>query len=161
MKSFVFFVPLLAAISVSAHGFIDQFTVDGKVFPGNIPSKATKQSAIRQISDPSPIKGAANPSVNCGTDAKPASLVADANPGSKLTFSWKGEDLSNVCFLPISPHSGSHSALVAPQHRPHAHLHGFLWCNHLRQVRLHSSKMVQDRSSRPCRGRRLGSGPTQ
>ena len=113
MKSFTFFVPLLAAISVSAHGFVDQITIDGKVFKGNIPSKATNPSVIRQISDPSPIKGAANPSVNCGTDAKPASLVADANPGSKLTFSWKGEDLSNVCLLPTLLHSDSYSALLS------------------------------------------------
>ena len=99
MKSFTFFAPLLAAISVSAHGFVDQITVDGKVFQGNTPWKATNPSAIRKISDNFPIKGAANPSVNCGKDAKPASLVADANPGSKLTFSWKNGD-SNVYFLP-------------------------------------------------------------
>ncbi|KAF8882002.1 glycosyl hydrolase family 61-domain-containing protein [Infundibulicybe gibba] len=84
-----FFVPLLAAASVAAHGFVSTVTIDGKVFKGTI-GKADKpaDSVIRQVTEPSPIKGAQNPAVNCGNNAQASSLVADAQPGSQFTFDW-------------------------------------------------------------------------
>jgi len=95
MKSFAFFVPLLAAASVAAHGLVTEITVDGKAYKGGLPDGPKVDSVIRQINDPSPIKGAKNPNTNCGPGAKPAKLIANANPGSKVTFTWQGADRSN------------------------------------------------------------------
>ncbi len=97
-----------------AHGFVDQVTIDGKVYKGNTPNnpKCTPRfsdlygslshfdpvaSPVRLIDDISPVKGATNKNLNCGQNAQKAALVADANPGSNLTFSWfagGGEDVS-------------------------------------------------------------------
>jgi hypothetical protein len=49
-----------------------------------------------------PVKGANNPSVNCGNDAQLASDIADANPGDSMSFLWTGGDLSKVRHLPLS-----------------------------------------------------------
>jgi hypothetical protein len=95
MKSFAFFVPLLAAASAAAHGLVTQITIDGKAYQGGLPNGARIDSVIRQINDPSPIKGARNPNTNCGPGAKPAKLNANANPGSQVTFKWQGADRSN------------------------------------------------------------------
>lgn len=94
-----FFIPLIAAAYASAHGFVSTFTVDGKPFTGNVPNGAKNPSVVRQISDVRPVKGADNPAVNCGLDAGRASLVADVNPGSVVTFDWTGGDGSNVSFV--------------------------------------------------------------
>jgi len=93
--SLSFLAPLLAAAYVQAHGFVHQITIDGKAFIGNVPNANPKPSIIRQINDVSPVKGADNPNINCGQHAQNAALVADANPGSVVTFDWKGGDLSN------------------------------------------------------------------
>lgn len=53
-------------------------------------------SPIRQISDIGPVKGSSNPDLACGLDAQKASLVAPANPGSKLSFQWSGGGGSKV-----------------------------------------------------------------
>lgn len=95
MKSFALFVPLVAAASAAAHGFVSQITIDGQVFKGPKPGAGGQNSVIRPVSDPNPIKGARNPAVNCGSNAKPAGRVADARPGAALTFSWNGADMSN------------------------------------------------------------------
>ncbi|KAI0338705.1 glycoside hydrolase family 61 protein [Trametopsis cervina] len=73
---------------VSAHGFVNQLVIDGKTYAGNVPNASPKPSVIRQITDISPVKGASNKDLNCGINAKPASLVADAQAGSDLEFSW-------------------------------------------------------------------------
>jgi len=88
-------VPLLLAAYTSAHGFVRRVTIDGETFNGNIPSGASNPSIIRQISDPSPVKGADNPAVNCGPSASTADEIADANPGSVISFDWEGGDGSN------------------------------------------------------------------
>ncbi|KAF8629785.1 hypothetical protein AX17_005564 [Amanita inopinata Kibby_2008] len=93
MKSI--FALLLSATYVAAHGFLAQVTIDGTVYKGNVPNSATNPSVIRQVSDIGPVKGANNPDVNCGMSAKPASLVADAMPGSTVSFDWRGGDNSN------------------------------------------------------------------
>jgi len=86
---------LAGAQYVAAHGFLNTVTVDGTVIRGNVPDGKVSASAIRLINDPSPIKGATNPAVNCGKDAQLAANVAPVNPGSKMTFLWTGEDGSN------------------------------------------------------------------
>lgn len=88
---------LLLASYVSAHGFVHQFTVNGNTFSGARPSgqRSNTPSAIRQITDPSPIYGANNPDVNCGTGGGfLASEVAEVKAGDVLEFDWRGADLS-------------------------------------------------------------------
>ncbi|KAF8880640.1 glycoside hydrolase family 61 protein [Infundibulicybe gibba] len=90
-----FFIPLLAAASVAAHGFVSTVTIDGKVFKGTL-GKTDKpaDSVIRQVTDPNPTKGAQNPAVNCGPNAQASSLIADAQPGSQFTFDWTAGNLA-------------------------------------------------------------------
>ncbi|KAI0072594.1 hypothetical protein K474DRAFT_361962 [Panus rudis PR-1116 ss-1] len=73
---------------VSAHGFVSQVSIDGKVYKGNEPNNPKFDSPIRLINDISPVKGANNPNIVCGQNAQKAKLVADAKPGSKVAFSW-------------------------------------------------------------------------
>ncbi|KAI6026020.1 glycoside hydrolase family 61 protein [Pisolithus marmoratus] len=85
--SFLFF---LLPVSVSAHGFLGSVSIDGKTYQGNIPGGTTNPSVIRQVSTIDPIKGATNPSLNCGMNATMASDVANANPGSQVLVNWVG-----------------------------------------------------------------------
>jgi hypothetical protein len=86
---------LLASIPhVVAHGFVYQVTINGELYMGNIPNGNPNASIVRQINNVDPVKGANNTFLNCGQDAQPASLVANANPGDLLTFDWRGGDLS-------------------------------------------------------------------
>ena len=96
MRATSLFVPLLTAAFVSAHGFLSVVTINGQDFNGNAPTAANKPSIIRQVDSPSPNKGASNPALTCGPNSTPAALVADANPGDTLTFSWRGADGSHV-----------------------------------------------------------------
>ncbi|KAF8815954.1 glycoside hydrolase family 61 protein [Phlegmacium glaucopus] len=95
MKTTSFFIPLLAAACVSAHGFLRTLTINGKAYTGNTPAGTDSPSVIRQISTPFPNHGASNPALTCGPNSTAGTLVANANPGDSLTFSWKGADLSN------------------------------------------------------------------
>lgn len=90
MKSFALLsaVALTLAPLVSAHGYVDFLTVDGKKFTGPRPGKGAKGSVIRQVTSINPTYGANSAAVNCGPGAQPASLTATANPGSELTFHW-------------------------------------------------------------------------
>ncbi|KAI0327439.1 glycoside hydrolase, partial [Cubamyces sp. BRFM 1775] len=84
-----FALSLLAAVPlVSAHGYVGTLTVDGKAYKGNTPNSNKVQSPIRMISDVSPVKGATNKFLSCGQNAQKAALVADAKPGSKVSFQW-------------------------------------------------------------------------
>lgn len=126
MKSSTFFglssFSLLTLISsASAHGFLRTLTVDGTDFAGNVPNASPNPSAIRQIDDVSPVKGATNRAVNCGQNAQIAQLSATANPGSNLTFDWAGGDGSKVCdsFLQCQAYGSTDTNLiltVAAQH---------------------------------------------
>jgi len=98
MSSRLYHLPLtlLALVPfVSGHGYVAQVAIDGKDYYGNVPNANPVPSIVRQIDDVSPVKGAANPYLNCGQDAQLASLVANANPGSQMQFWWKGGDGSN------------------------------------------------------------------
>jgi hypothetical protein len=98
MKTTSLFVPLLTAAFVSAHGFLSAVTINGQAYSGNVPLAADNPSIIRQVVSPFPNKGASNPALTCGPNSTAAALVANANPGDSLTFTWKGADLSNVRF---------------------------------------------------------------
>ncbi|KAG6907780.1 hypothetical protein DXG01_007387 [Tephrocybe rancida] len=89
MKSFSAIIfPLALATSALAHGFVAKITIDGTSYQGNVPNGKEDPSIIRLIDTTSPTKGATNPAVNCGPGAGPAALVADAQPGSQLEFTW-------------------------------------------------------------------------
>ncbi|OAX33651.1 hypothetical protein K503DRAFT_700091 [Rhizopogon vinicolor AM-OR11-026] len=76
---------------VSAHGFVQQVTIDGTVYNGNnLNIETPAPSIIRLVSTNSPVKGATNPAMNCGQDAQFASLVGNANPGSQVQVLWVG-----------------------------------------------------------------------
>ncbi|KAF8205962.1 glycosyl hydrolase family 61-domain-containing protein [Mycena galopus ATCC 62051] len=85
---------LLAIQSVSAHGFVWKVGIASQTLTGNIPNAQPTGSITRQINSVDPVKGAANPYLNCGNDAQLASDIADANPGDPMSFLWAGGDLS-------------------------------------------------------------------
>jgi len=82
---------ILAALPlVAAHGIVQDIKIDGKSFKGNgVNGGPVVASGIRQVTAQDPIKGAKNPDVNCGTNSKPASMVLNVNPGSKMEFDWR------------------------------------------------------------------------
>ncbi|KAG1880142.1 glycoside hydrolase family 61 protein [Suillus subluteus] len=86
------FLPALVIPTlVSAHGYVQQVTIDGTVYMGNDLNVATPApSIIRLVDTNSPVKGANNTFLNCGQDAQFASLVGNANPGSQLEILWVG-----------------------------------------------------------------------
>lgn len=98
MKSFYFFIPLLTATYTAAHGWVGSVTIDGQVYKGMDPSDppSNVQSTIRQVASNSPVKGAANPDINCGLSAVPSALIANANPGSAVQVQWT-DGGGNVC----------------------------------------------------------------
>ncbi|PFH48347.1 lytic polysaccharide monooxygenase, partial [Amanita thiersii Skay4041] len=78
------------ATYVAAHGNLMQITVDGKVYKGNAPNAKPTASVIRQLSENGPVKGTNNPNLACGMNSKNADLMADAMPGSTISFTWGG-----------------------------------------------------------------------
>ncbi|GAB1524270.1 hypothetical protein RhiTH_007423 [Rhizoctonia solani] len=87
---------LAAVAGVSAHGYIDKVTIGGKTFSGPYPfSNKNAASPIRKITTTFPITSANDVNMNCGIDAAPAAQVAAANPGDKVTFSWKSGQNKN------------------------------------------------------------------
>ena len=101
------FVPLVLLPLAEAHGIVGQVAIDGKTYQGPIAGgKSIPGSPVRQISDASPVKGATNKALTCGPDAKPASFVAPANPGSTVDVLWTANDRKNWphntgSFLPL------------------------------------------------------------
>jgi len=74
---------------VAAHGILQEITIDGRKYEGpGLDKNNPRPSGIRQVVVQDPIKGANNPAINCGVDAKPAPKVHNADPGSQLTFKW-------------------------------------------------------------------------
>ena len=102
-----FLVPLVLFPLVEAHGIVGQVSIDGKTYQGPIAGgKSIPGSPIRQITDASPVKGANNKAMTCGPNAKPASFVAPANPGSTVNVLWTANDRKNWphntgLFLPL------------------------------------------------------------
>ncbi|KAG8735844.1 hypothetical protein FRC10_010092 [Ceratobasidium sp. 414] len=87
---------LAAVASVSAHGFIESMTIGGKTFSGPFPfSNKNAASPVRKITTTFPITSATDANMNCGIGAAKASLVAAANPGDKVTISWKSQQNKN------------------------------------------------------------------
>ena len=104
MKTTSLFVPLLTAAYVSAHGFLRAVAINGQDYTGNVPTNvqpasSDSSSIIRTVSTYFPIKGATNVGLTCGANSTAVPLVADANPGDSLAFSWKAYDLTNVCLF--------------------------------------------------------------
>ncbi|EAU87051.1 endoglucanase-4 [Coprinopsis cinerea okayama7 len=85
-------LPLFLAPSlVSAHGVVRDITIAGKKYTGPEPRQGFRDpgsSIIRQVEDTSPVKGANNPAMSCGTNSARASQVADVNPGDEIAFNW-------------------------------------------------------------------------
>ena len=99
---FLALVPVLSLLpSVSAHGFVTKVVIDGTTYTGNVPAAQPSDSPIRQISDISPVKGADNPSLNCGLNAQLATMVVPANPGSDMVFYWGDPGNENVSRVPL------------------------------------------------------------
>ena len=91
--------PLFSLLpSVAAHGYVAKVVIDGTTYTGNVPAAQPSDSPIRQISDIGPVKGASNPSLNCGLNAQLATMVVPANPGSVMQFYWGNPGGENVCF---------------------------------------------------------------
>ena len=97
--------PLLSLLpSVIAHGYVTKVSIDGTSYSGNAPGAQPSDSPIRQISDINPVKGADNPSLNCGLNAQLATEVVPANPGSVMEFYWADLTGGNVrSFVPYLP----------------------------------------------------------
>ena len=94
--------PLFSLLpSAAAHGYVTKVVIDGTTYSGNVPAAQPSDSPIRQISDISPVKGADNPSMNCGLNAQLATMVVPANPGSVMDFYWGDLGGANVscCFF--------------------------------------------------------------
>ena len=127
MKTTSTLIPLIFAASTYAHGILHRITINGQSFLGNGVDGGTPfPSVIRQVSTPNPNKGANNTALNCGPNALPATLIANANPGDQFGFDWKGADGSNVrifafCSMKITDH-----LLVASQYRPNAYIPSIL-----------------------------------
>lgn len=82
---------LIAAVHVSAHGFVQTVTVAGKSYAGLPPAQggASGDSAIRQPLDNGGVPGGVNGQyLSCGNPGKPATLSVDAQPGDEITFLW-------------------------------------------------------------------------
>ncbi|PBK88948.1 hypothetical protein ARMGADRAFT_346887 [Armillaria gallica] len=85
-----FFIPFLAASYVAAHGYVQKVTIDGTEYTGPLVGSGNTDGITREISTQDPIKGATNADLTCGPGALAADKVADANPGSSISFLWTG-----------------------------------------------------------------------
>ena len=147
MKTVTFFLSALSFVSlvvlplIEAHGIIGQITIDGMSYQGPIAGgDPIPGSPVRQISDASPVKGANNIAITCGPDAKPASFVAPANPGSAIGVLWQANDRQHwphntgpFLTFPLQYISGSDRYLHSL--RPNGSLLGFLRLRLMRPVR--------------------------
>ena len=127
---------LVFAPYVAAHGYVSVLGVDGTPYKGQEPTEdgqSNVPSVVRRISTIDPVKGASNPSLNCGQNATAGSLVASTNPGSALTFQWEaggGEGVSLTVYFAWLL-TFSLELLVAAQHWAADVLLSELWFHHL------------------------------
>lgn len=107
--------PLLLLVAhVAAHGYVAILGVDGTPFDGDEPTEdgePTKPSVIRRISTIDPVKGAANPFLNCGQNATAAALIAPTSAGDALTFTWEAGGGEGVSSPPARASRGTDPAL--------------------------------------------------
>lgn len=90
LVTFLFFAEL-----VRGHGFVYKVTIDSETYTGNFPASDDPfSSVVRGISTADPVMNATNPDLNCGPAASLAQEVADAQPGSTLSFDWREANLS-------------------------------------------------------------------
>ncbi|KAI0310223.1 glycoside hydrolase, partial [Amylostereum chailletii] len=91
---FLFLLPVFFLTSCAdAHGFLGKVTIDGTDFAGPSPQdppSSSAPSAIRQVADISPVKGASNDDLRCGLSAAAAAQEASAKAGSVVEFWWTG-----------------------------------------------------------------------
>ncbi|KAG7439421.1 uncharacterized protein BT62DRAFT_939028 [Guyanagaster necrorhizus] len=85
-----FFLPLLAASYVAAHGYVQKVTIDGTEYTGPTVDSGSTDGITREISTQDPVKGATNSDLTCGPGSTAGTQVADANPGSTIEFLWTG-----------------------------------------------------------------------
>ncbi|KAK0489918.1 glycosyl hydrolase family 61-domain-containing protein [Armillaria luteobubalina] len=85
-----FFLPLLTATYVAAHGYVQKVTIDGTEYTGPAVASGSTDGITREVSTQDPIKGATNSDLTCGPGALAASQVANVNPGSTVSFLWTG-----------------------------------------------------------------------
>lgn len=91
-------LPLALAVRVSAHGYLNQFSVEGTVYKGTGDGGSPDNTAVRPTKpyDVGPVKGADNPDMSCGlSPVQNARLQANVNPGDKVSVLWTGENGGN------------------------------------------------------------------
>jgi hypothetical protein len=71
----------------AAHGVLDRISIDGELYQGNRPG-GKNPSVIRPTSSDYGPTNINSPDMACGNGAQPASLTAEARPGSKVSFQW-------------------------------------------------------------------------
>ena len=100
MKTVSLFVPLLTAVFVSAHGYLNVLTINGNTkYYGNNPDQPENaQPTIVRATPINPLTHADNVNLACGVSPKKASLVANVNPGDSISISWSGGGGENVRF---------------------------------------------------------------
>ncbi|KAG7440428.1 glycoside hydrolase [Guyanagaster necrorhizus] len=85
-----FSLPFLVASYVAAHGYVQKVTIDGTEYTGPAVDSGSTDGITREVSTQDPVKGATNSNLTCGPGAIAAIQVADANPGSSISFLWTG-----------------------------------------------------------------------
>jgi Auxiliary Activity family 9 (formerly GH61) len=91
LAAFLAVAPLASRdLLVAAHGFVNDITIGGRKYAGpqvRQGYRAPGSSAVRQVEDVSPVK-VNSPAMVCGTNAAPATEIADANAGDEVLFNW-------------------------------------------------------------------------
>ena len=75
---------LSALQSVSAHGYVTQFTIDGKKYTGLAPGSTSTDSTTRPVTENGPVTDVTSKDMWCGLGSVPVSQLASAKPGSSL-----------------------------------------------------------------------------
>ncbi|KAJ6483627.1 glycosyl hydrolase family 61-domain-containing protein [Mycena vitilis] len=106
------FLLILSVPYVAAHGFVQKLWIGDKMYLGTPTkgsgNKANPTSIIHRTSSQNPVKGAKNPSVNCGNNATmSAARNGSANPGDTMSFLWTADDLSTVLAGPMLTYMAS------------------------------------------------------
>lgn len=90
MKSFSLLVPLLLSTYAFAHGIFTEVRHNGQRLTFN-----GQNSPIMRVSTQDPNKGANNPALSCGPQARNARNNLDVNPGDTLEIGWGSPNFDN------------------------------------------------------------------